>query len=236
MREENLPRFSDYENISKSSVNYLVYTPLVRDLRHSIEKYASGRTLDIGCGNKPYERMFAGKITEYIGCDIIQSDKNKVDIICEANNIPVNDESFDTVFSTQTIEHVADHKGLIKEAYRSLKPSGYFIVSGPLYWPLHEEPYDFFRFTRHGFAHLMSTTGFEVIEIIPNGGMWATTGQSIIHSFMNSRSRNFFVRLVRFMFYRLRLTWMVNSFYGWLDRVDQNPVNTMNYVVVAQKP
>ena len=236
MRQENLPRFSDYEKINKFNPNYLVYSPLIRDLKHSIQAYASGRVLDIGCGNKPYERMFSGRITEYIGCDIIQSDKNKVDIICEANNIPVDTNSFDTVFSTQTIEHVADHRGLVSEAFRALKPGGHFIVSGPLYWPLHEEPYDFFRFTKYGFTHLMNTTGFSIVEIIPNGGMWATTGQSMIHSFMNSRSKNFFVRITRFMFYQLRLIWTINSFYGWLDRVDQNPVNTLNYVVVAKKP
>ena len=154
MRAENVSRFTGYQNISKSDFHYLVYKPLIRDLESAIGKYATGRVIDIGCGNKPYEKMFKEKITEYVGCDIIQSDLNKVDVLCMANEIPLPDNSFDTAFSTQTIEHVEDHQGLVNEAYRLIKPGGYFIVSGPLYWYLHEEPYDFLRFTKYGFKYI----------------------------------------------------------------------------------
>src|SRR5674476_384850 len=150
--------------------------------------------------------------------------------------IPLENSSFDTVFSTQTIEHVGDHQGLVNEAYRLLKPGGYFIVSGPMYWHLHEEPYDFFRFTKYGFKYIFEKAGFEIVEINSNGGMWATTGQNFIHSFMYSKSNHFFIRSSRFLFYRLHIYWFINSFFSWLDKVDYNPVNTMNYVVVGRKP
>ena len=165
MRLENVSRLSSFNGINKYNFNYLVYKNLIRDLNKAVYKYAKGKVIDIGCGNKPYENIFKGKIDEYIGCDVMQSDLKKVDIICEANNIPLKSLSFDTAFSTQTIEHVADHQGLANEAFRLLKPGGYFIVSGPLYWPLHEEPYDFFRFTKHGFTYVFEKAGFEVTEI-----------------------------------------------------------------------
>ena len=131
MRDKNVSRFANYKNVSKSDLYYLVYVPLIRDLELAIEKYARGKVLDIGCGNKPYEKKFGEQITGYIGCDIIQSDLQKVDVLCAANNIPLENASFDTVFSTQTIEHVEDHQGLVNEAYRLIKPGGFFIVSGP---------------------------------------------------------------------------------------------------------
>jgi SAM-dependent methyltransferase len=236
MRDENVSRFASYKNVTKANSYYLVYAYLIRDLESAIVKYASGIVLDIGCGNKPYEEKFEGKITEYVGCDIIQSSLKKVDVLCPANDIPLENSSFETVFSTQTIEHVEDHQGLVNEAYRLIKPGGYFIVSGPMYWHLHEEPYDFFRFTKYGFQYIFEKSGFEVIEVHSNGGMWATTGQCIIHSFMNSKSQKFFIRSIRFLFYRLHLWWIINSFFSWLDKVDYNPVNTMNYVVVGRKP
>ena len=201
----------------------------------AVSKFAKGRLLDIGCGNKPYEKILEGKITEYIGCDIIQSNLNKVDVLCAANNIPLENSSFDTVFSTQTIEHVEDHQGLVNEAYRLLKPGGFFIVSGPLYWHLHEEPYDFFRFTKYGFKYIFEKAGFEMVEVNSNGGMWATTGQSMIHSFMKSKSKNLFIRGSCFLFYKLRVYWFINSLFSWLDKVDYNTVNTMNYVIVGKK-
>lgn len=234
MRAENLQRLTD-TNVTKGNIHYLHYKFFHRDLLASIKKYAKGIVLDIGCGNKPYEKYFNEQISRYVGCDIIQSDLNKVDVICAANNIPLENSSFDTVFSTQTIEHVEDHQGLINEAYRLIKPGGYFIVSGPLYWYLHEEPYDFFRFTKYGFTYIFEKAGFEVVEIIPNGGAWSIAGQTLIHSFSLSKSRNFFIHASRLLFFRLRMQWLINSFFSWLDKVDYNPVNTMNYVVIGRK-
>ena len=117
MRSENLSRLSNI-NINKFSYFYLHYKSFHKDLFQAIHNHAKGRVVDIGCGNKPYKKVFEGRITEYIGCDIVQSDQNKVDVICEATNIPLPDQSFDTVISTQTIEHVADHQKLVNEAWR----------------------------------------------------------------------------------------------------------------------
>ena len=235
MRKENLQRLTDTA-ITKSSMFYLHYKPFHRDLLAAINNYAEGKVLDIGCGNKPYEKKFPVNVTKYVGCDIIQSDLNKVDVLCAANNIPLNDSSFDTVFSTQTIEHVEDHQGLVNEAFRLVKPGGFFILSGPFFWHLHEEPYDFFRFSKYGFKYILENAGFQLVSINANGGMWATTGQSIIFSFINSKGKNILVRFFRFMFRSLRLYWFINSFFSWLDKVDYNEINTINYVVIGRKP
>lgn len=236
MRIESGSRFEDYNKITRSDFSYLVYAPLIRDLESSIKQYATGKVIDIGCGNKPYEKIFQGITTEYVGCDIMQSSLQKVDVLCPANNIPLPDNSFDTAFSTQTIEHVEDHQGLVNEAFRLLKPGCNFIVSGPMYWHLHEEPYDFFRFTKYGFKYVLEKAGFEMVEIKSNGGTWSVTGQTIIHSLRYSKSKNFFIRFHRALFFKLRIYWLVNAFFSWLDKKDYNPVNTMNYVVIGKKP
>lgn len=223
MREEKLYRFSDYGKVDIADHYYLVYKPLIRDLDYSVKKYAVGRVLDIGCGNKPYEGMFQGISKEYVGCDVVQSDQNRVDVICLATEIPLPDSSFDTVFSTQVIEHVEDHQALVKEAYRLLKPGGHFIVSGPMYWHLHEEPYDYFRFTKHGFRYILEKNGFTVLEILSNGGKWALMGQVIIHTMPAG--------IVRLRFFRS----FVNRIFSYLDKKYLNDFNTMNYVVVGKK-
>jgi len=223
MREDNLDRLSDYINIPKSDYYYLVYKPLIRDLAVCLKKFAKGRVLDIGCGNKPYEGMFKKLITEYVGSDIIQSSLNKVDYICEATKIPLPNASFDTIFSTQAIEHVADHQALVNEAYRLVKPGGYLILSGPMYWHLHEEPYDYFRFTKHGFRYILEKAGFTNLEIIANGGKWATLGQVILHT-LPRRLTN--IRMAR----RIH-----NWFFAYLDKNFFNEFNTMNYVAVGKK-
>jgi SAM-dependent methyltransferase len=77
---------------------------------------------------KPGSRFFERRVADYLGCDIAQSDGGVVDLICAATHIPLADQSRDTVFSTQVIEHVADHRRLVSEAYRVLKPGGVFRI------------------------------------------------------------------------------------------------------------
>ncbi len=221
-REESLNRLSS-TNIALHSTEYLVYHYLYKSLQFAIDKYVDGKLIDIGCGNKPYSQWLKEKSKEHIGCDIIQSSSNCVDVICEATKIPLPDNSFDTAFSTQTIEHVGDFQLMVNEAYRLLKPGGHFIVSGPMYWPLHEEPYDFHRFTKHGFAHTLNTAGFEVVEIIPNGGKWALMGQVIIQT------------LPVWLTFPKILKLLHNKFYAWLDQKYFDPINTMNYVAIGRK-
>ena len=217
------------ERLSRSKIPinspvYLEHHFFHASLRSAIAQYARGKLLDIGCGNKPYEDLLIGKIENYVGCDIVQSSENKVDVIAPANHIPLESNMFDTVFSTQTIEHVGDCQGLVNEAFRLLKPGGYFIVSGPMYWPLHEEPYDFYRFTKHGFKHLFDQAGLQTVEIIPNGGKWALMGQVIFHTLP---SWVLLPKIVKIM---------LNKYFAHMDKKYFDPTNTMNYVAVAQKP
>jgi SAM-dependent methyltransferase len=201
--------------------DFLVYHYLVPCIRRAGES-SRGRLLDVGCGNKPYEKLFP-HVAEYIGCDIAQSDRNVVDVLCPADKIPIASESFDVVLSTQTIEHVANYSGLLQEAYRLLKPGGTLLLSGPMYWPLHEEPFDFHRFTKYGFRTACENAGFDVQEIAPNGGKWSVLGLAIIHTLPRWLSRGITRRLV-------------NGLFLWLDQKDFDPISTSNYFVTARRP
>lgn len=208
--------------VDVSHQHYLHLRSLFADLAQA-SRHAHGRLLDIGCGNKPYEGMFKDHITEHVGCDVVQSDQNKVDIVCPATAIPLPDESFDTVLCTQVIEHVADHQSMLAEAFRLLRKGGTLILSGPMYWPLHEEPHDFFRFTKYGLQYLLEKTGFQISYIECNGGKWATCGQAIIHTIAATRLNYGF--LIRGL----------NRLFAWLDDRKKICCNPMNYVLVARK-
>jgi len=236
MHESNLNRLSSFDVDLNHSL-YLHYTFYQTDLFNAFKQYTRGRLLDIGCGNKPYHKLILPHISEYIGCDIVQSNEECVDLICPANCIPLADQSFDTVISTQTIEHVEDPQGLVNEAYRVLNDNGYFIISGPMYWPLHEEPYDFFRFTRHGFTYILEKAGFKIIDIHSNGGKWAVAGQAIIHALYPTISniRGFKGSIFRAIFKAFGGIKTINRFFYYVDTKATDNTNTMNYVVIAQK-
>lgn len=235
LRRVNVGRLSSIV-IDKDNQYYLHYKSYHRDLFDAINKYAKGNLLDIGCGNKPYEQKILAVVNKYVGCDIVQSSLNKVDIISSADAIPLEGASFDTVISTQTIEHVGNHQGLVDEAFRILKPGGYFILSGPFNWQLHEEPYDFFRFSKHGFKLILENSGFNLIDLKENGGMWSVVGQYILMGITNDHAGR--KNGIRFFFKILKLCKginLINRLFSYLDRVDYNTVNTINYVIVAQK-
>lgn len=236
MREEYINRLSSYD-IQIEHPHYLVYQSYHSALFECLKKYSKGKLLDIGCGNKPYQPVIKDQIDEYIGSDIVQSSESKVDIISPATTIPLPDATFDTVMSTQTIEHVAEHQLLVNEAYRLLKPGGYFVLSGPLYWPLHEEPYDFFRFTKYGFRHILNKAGFEILEERANGGKWALCGQALIHALypdINSFT-SFKWRIIKTILNFFGGIKGINIFFSRLDKKQYDDTNTLNYVLVARK-
>ena len=220
-REAKLDRNRTCET-NVSDPYYLHHRSLFADLR-AVAVHAHGRLLDLGCGNKPYQGIFAKHVTEHIGCDIVQSSLQEVDIICPATDLPIENGSFDTVVCTQVIEHVADHQAVLREAFRVLRLNGTLLLSGPMYWPLHEEPYDFFRFTEYGLRYLLETVGFSVDTLIPNGGKWALCGQVILHTFNRTR------------LYRPFVIRAVNRLFAYLDDHYSGATDHMNYVVVARK-
>jgi SAM-dependent methyltransferase len=94
------------------------------------------------------------------------------DFLGDACQIPIRTAAVDIVFCTQVIEHVPHPEKMLREFRRVLKSTGLLILTGPMYWPLHEEPFDYFRFTKHGFAHLLKASGFSQWTIQEDGGDW----------------------------------------------------------------
>ena len=123
------------------------------------------RVLDAGAGDCPYRSYFSH--TNYDTADFCQVDKayGRITFICNLASIPVTSETYDLIFCSQTLEHVPDPKQVLAELYRVLKPGGQLWLSAPLFFAEHEAPYDFYRYTRYGFAYLLVSVGFQVQSI-----------------------------------------------------------------------
>jgi len=132
--------------------------------------FSTGRLLDVGCGVKPYLPIFAPKVSTYIGVDIDEH-RRAIDCRGAATALPFLSNQFDTVLFTEVLEHVPDPVLAIKEIYRVLRPGGKLILSAPqVYW-LHEEPLDFYRFTKYGLLELLRRAGdFKIEHLATIGG------------------------------------------------------------------
>ena len=192
---------------------------------------ASGRLLDIGCGAKPYEADFAPYVDEYVGLEHADATHgtDHADLIGSAYEIPARDCSFDTVLSTAVLEHLEEPAGALREARRVLRPGGLAIYIAPFIWHLHEEPRDFYRYSRYGLEHLFRGAGFDVAEIRPLSGFWVTFGQLFVY-YLRRFDRGPGRPVVP------AVSGAVQRVSGFLDRLDRAEEWTWAYLVLARAP
>jgi len=149
---------------------WLIRKTLARAIRREAA-FCKGTVLDFGCGARPYESLF--NVDRYIGLDIESSghppEGKCPDIYYDGKHIPLDDESINHVFSAEVFEHVFNVPELFIEIHRVLRPGGTLIMTCPFVWPLHEEPYDFARYTPYALKSLLSDAGFENVSVKPCG-------------------------------------------------------------------
>jgi SAM-dependent methyltransferase len=205
--------------------DYLVYRYLWPNIARAVANARSRidaprpAVLDLGCGNRPYADLFTG--FEYFGVDH-STDDTRPDVVTDATRLALASERFDLVFCTQVIEHVPDPAALVEESFRVLRPGGFLVLTGPFWWPLHEEPHDYHRFTSHGFAHLVRAAGFTEVVITPDGGDWAQFFLAIA------------LRLGARPLAPVRL--LTNLLGAGLDRAAPSFSYPANYTVLARRP
>lgn len=205
-----------------------------RELKRFASIYLKGRLIDIGCSEKPYADMIKPYVTEYVGVDHQDTlhDKSHIDRFGTAYDIPAEDGEFDSAICTAVLEHLEEPDKAIKEANRVLKKGGYAIYSAPLFWHLHEEPRDFYRYTKYGLKYLFEKNGFEIVELKPLSGFWVTFGQELVYYLWRFRKGG-----------KLNPFWWVIPIIGiftqWicclLNKIDHSEEFTWMYLVVARK-
>ncbi len=205
------------------------------------------RVLDLGAGSAPYRAHFAHceyrtqDFTQLTGDQLRDGAYTRVDYVCDAAHVPVDDGSFDLVLSTEMLEHVPDPVAVVREIARILKPEGALLLTAPLGSGIHQEPYHFYGgYTPYWYRHFLGEASFESIEVIANGGFFRMFGQESVR------------------FLQLSAPWRLGIVTGvlwapfwcllfpvlgialpavapWLDRFDREQRFTVGYFVRARK-
>lgn len=125
-----------------------------------------GKLLDFGCGAKPYQSLFS--VDEYIGVDFQgeghDHSNEQIDVYYDGKTLPFDNDSFDSIFSTEVFEHVFNLHEMLQELNRVLKPGGQMLITCPFAICEHEQPNDFARYTSFAIRHLLHEHGFEVVQ------------------------------------------------------------------------
>jgi SAM-dependent methyltransferase len=98
---------------------------------------------------------------DIINVDIFAFDQ--VDIVTDATDLTIKDESVDLVLNIAMTEHVDQPMKVIEEMHRVLKKGGQFFCYLPFMVPYHAAPEDFHRWTIAGTKTAFSC--FEEVEV-----------------------------------------------------------------------
>lgn len=145
----------------------------------AIKKYVNGDLLDIGCGKMPYKDEISKYVSRYDGLDISPRTSN-VKYICSVEKMDiVPSEAYDSAIALEVLEHLPHPWIALHEVHRIMKPNGVLIISVPHLSRLHEEPHDYYRYTKYGLRKLLEDSGFDVINISEKGGLFCFLGHQI---------------------------------------------------------
>lgn len=186
------------------------------------------RVIDVGCGVQPYRGMLGG-FSQYVGFDspLRPDSATSADAFGDATALPFVAACADAVLCTEVMEHVADPPVMLAEIRRVLAPGGHLVLSVPFTWHIHDEPFDYWRFTEYGLRLVLERAGFEVVVLQSVNGMVGALLQSRCYMFLHAAGR--FRPLVR------PLAWTLQTLATAVGPIDRNRRMTSNYVVLARK-
>lgn len=135
-------------------------------------KSATGVILDIGAADRWISAHLPGTAS-YIALDYPATGNEfynaRPDVFADACHLPVADACVDGVVCLEVIEHVPDPALAVTEIARTLKPGGRAWISMPFLYPVHNEPFDFQRYTEFGLRRDLARAKLEVVHLHRSG-------------------------------------------------------------------
>lgn len=123
-----------------------------KDFKDFARSLNGKKILEIGSGEDRSAKGFFNSSNEFVQSDIVPDYKHR---IIDVTKMDYKNE-FDVVLCSNVLEHVFDFKRAIKNIHNALKPGGVLIVGSPAFYPLHNEPEDYWRFTEYGIRRLLA--------------------------------------------------------------------------------
>ena len=141
------------------------------------------RVLDAGAGEGRHARYFSRQ--RYCGVDLAVGDRtwnySKLDAVADLTRLPFASGCFGAAINIVTLEHVRSPECVLREIARTLAPAAPLLAIVPHEWEVHQAPHDYFRYTRHGMAHLLERAGMVEIEIRPVGGYFRLLARRLLN-------------------------------------------------------
>jgi SAM-dependent methyltransferase len=161
--------------VPRSRQERFIVPLLARAIDDALDRYAAtparpgAAALDVGCGGQPLRSSLERRGFSYVGLDTQAQPGVDTRYICAIDHtLPdklLSVGGFDLIVCTEVLEHVADWPTAFDNLRKLAAPGATVLITCPHVYPLHEEPFDFFRPTTHAIAAFADRFGFEVLEL-----------------------------------------------------------------------
>ena len=169
MIKKNLRKLS--KNISRKNLTKYIdqYIKIIDDENDGLSKL---KVLNIGSGGD-IEKYLIEKFKFVKSIDIDQS-RNPDQVIDICNKKELEKLTFrpDLICIFEVLEHTENPVSAVSNIFTILDNGGYVLFSSPFIFHIHDEPYDFYRFTKYGLKHLFRD--FAKVEILSRNGWFET--------------------------------------------------------------
>lgn len=197
-----------------------------------IKKYVRGCLIDLGCGDMPFREEMEQYVVRYDSLDFFPRN-DEVTYISNIQNMDIiPDKSYDSAICLEVLEHIADPFQAVCEIYRILAPQGIGVISVPHLSRLHEEPHDYYRYTKYGLKYMFERAGFRIIELRHRGGIFSFLGHQLSTIILGV---SWGTPILRNLFWFAN-SWLVVRICFYLDRLmDQSGILPAGYTIVVKK-
>lgn len=190
---------------------------------------AGARVLDAGAGEGNYRSFFHAQ--RYVGLDLAVGDAawdySKLDVVGNLTALPFGDGLFDASLNIVTLEHVTEPARVLAELARTLAPAAQLLLIVPHEWEEHQQPHDYFRYTRFGLEYLLRQAGFQEFEIRPVGGFFRLLSRRLFNALQFFPGPLMFLAAIFFVPPALLLP--------LLEPLDRRQDFTLGYICFARK-
>jgi SAM-dependent methyltransferase len=164
-----------------------------RALFTALRRYGRGHVLDVGGSDffltarrkaMPFERWTTLEIDRERVLEIRAPEFELVH--GDGCDMDFDDQTFDTVLDVQVLEHVFEPIRMVEEIARVIKRGGYAIFVVPTTSTMHLAPAYHYNFSRYWIREAMERAGFEIVELVPMGGVWSSMASHLVFFFFQS--------------------------------------------------
>lgn len=165
-------------------------------------------------------------------------EREKLDKICDAMNLPFKDDSFDYHLSFEVLEHISNPFIFFEEASRIINSKGKIILSVPVFYRVHgigeAQELDYFRYMPGFFINIAKINNLKLEKIYFNTGLGTTTSL-MINQFLIEKIKKIHIILKPLLFLLAIIIFPLINLIGFFPDIFPDIRFSNRYFVLLKK-